>query len=122
MPTDTRIADEMVALARPARGRRIALVDTSDFSPRELGAVLDALVRRHTRPVAHTVLKSDPEGVPDAVRELALSRPDVVLVAGEPGPVARALLAQLAVACPTPRSWPRRRWPPPRAKAAGPRP
>ena len=46
------------------------------------------------------VLKSDPDGVPDAVRELALSRPDAVLVAGEPGPVARVLLAQLALRLP----------------------
>ena len=96
IPPDVTIAREMVALARPAAGRRIALVDTADFAPRELGAVLDAEVRRRVIPVSHTLLKDDPDDVRDAVRELALTGPDAVLVSGEPGPVARALLAELA--------------------------
>ena len=96
VPPDSRIARRMLALARPSRARRIALVDTPDFSPRELGAVLDTLARRHAPPVAHTLLKDDPGAVPESVRELALARPDVVLVSGEPGPVATALLADLA--------------------------
>ena len=97
VPPDARIAREMVALARPARGRRIALVDTADFSPRELGAVLDAQLRRRgVVPVDHVLLKDDADGVPDKVRDLAAARPQVVLVSGEPGPVATALLAELA--------------------------
>jgi len=97
VPTDARLADAMIALGRPAPGRRTALVDTPDFATRELGAVLDARVRRRgVVPVAHEVLKDDPEAVADAVRELALTRPDVVLVSGEPGPVARTLLRELA--------------------------
>ncbi len=100
VPPDARTARAMVALVRPSARRRIALVDTAEFAPRELGAVLDVEVRKRTRPVAHTLLKDDAGGVRDAVRELALTRPDAVLVAGEPGPVARALLAQLAVRLP----------------------
>jgi len=96
VPSDARVGRQMVALARTGGGRRIALVDTPDFAPRELGAVLDAQVRRDGVPVAHTVLKDDPDGVAEEVRELALTRPDAVLVSGEPGPVARALLAELA--------------------------
>jgi len=97
VPPDARVAREMVALARPARGRRVALVDTADFSPRELGAVLDAQLRRRgVVPVDHVLLKDDAEGVPDKVRDLAAVRPQVVMVSGEPGPVATALLAQLA--------------------------
>jgi branched-chain amino acid transport system substrate-binding protein len=96
VPPDSRLATAMVELARPARGRRIALVDTPDFAPRELGAVLDAKVRRRTVPVAHEVLKDEPEAVPDAVGELARARPQVVLVSGEAGPVATALLSELA--------------------------
>lgn len=100
VPPDERVARAMVALARPTTRRRVALVDTADFSPRELGAVLDARVRRRTLPVAHALLKDDPDAVRDAILELAVSRPDVVLVSGEPGPVARALLAQLAAQLP----------------------
>ncbi len=47
-------------------------------------------------PVDHVLLKDDADGVPDKVRDLAATRPQVVLVSGEPGPVATALLAELA--------------------------
>ena len=96
VPPDARMARAMLALVRPGARRRIALVDTADFAPRELGAVLDAAVRRRRPPVAHTVLKDDPDAVRDAVAELARARPRAVLVSGEPGPVARVLLAELA--------------------------
>lgn len=96
VPPDARIGRAMLALVPPGARRRIALVDTADFAPRELGAVLDAAVRRTSPPVAHTVLKDDPDAVRDAVAELAPARPRTVLVSGEPGPVARALLAELA--------------------------
>ncbi len=103
VPPDARIAREMLELARPTARRRVALVDTADFAPRELGAVLDAEVRRRTLPVSHTLLEDDPESVRDAVAEMALTRPDTVLVSGEPGPVARALLAALGRRLPSAR-------------------
>ena len=59
--------------------------------------MLDAQLRRRgVVPVEHPLLKDDADGVPDKVRDLAAARPQVVLVSGEPGPVATALLAELA--------------------------
>lgn len=100
VPSDARIGREMVELANPPARTRVALVDTVDFAARELGAVLDAQVRRGAIPVAHEVLKDDPDRVADVVRELTQIRPGTVLVSGEPGPVVRALLAQLAAQLP----------------------
>ena len=98
VPPDARIAREMVALARPARGRRIALVDTADFSPRELGAVLDAQLRRRgVVPVDHVLLKDDADGVRgQGARPGGGPAPAWSWSPASPARWPRALLAELA--------------------------
>lgn len=93
VPSDLVVSRAMVALARPVRGRRIALVQTADFAQRELGAALAADLRRvGSPPVAGIALSDSADTVPGALDELAEARPDAILVAGRPGPVTTAVL------------------------------
>ncbi len=104
VPSDLEISRTMVGLARGVPGRRIALVETADFAQRELGGVLTAGLRRAgTPPVAGVAMRDAPDAVPGALDELAEARPDVVLVAGEPGPVTTALLRGLTRRLPSAR-------------------
>ncbi|MGI8749657.1 MAG: ABC transporter substrate-binding protein [Thermoleophilaceae bacterium] len=96
VPSDLEISRAMVGLAGPAPRRRIAVVETADFAQRELGAVLAAGLRRAgAPPVASVALRDSPDAIPGALDELAAARPDVVLAAGEPGPVTTGLLRGL---------------------------
>lgn len=104
VPSDLAVARTMVHLSRPAPGSRIALVETADFAPSELAAVLAARLRRARSPlVAGVALRDSPDAVPHALDELAAARPGVVLVAGEPGRATRALLRGLARRLPSTR-------------------
>ncbi len=93
VPSDLYVARAMVRRARPGSGRRIAVVETADFGQRELGGVLAADLRRAGSPaVAGLALRDSADAVPAILDELAEARPDAVLLAGAPGPVASALL------------------------------
>lgn len=109
VPSDLVVSRAMVALARPAPGRRIALVESTHFAQRELGAALAAGLRRAGSPlVAGVDLRDSPDAVRPALDDLVDARPDAVLVAAEPGSVTTALLRGLGrrlpsarlVACP----------------------
>jgi ABC-type branched-subunit amino acid transport system substrate-binding protein len=101
VPTDLVVAREMVALAAPERRTRVAIVETADFAQHELGTVLEQELRRAgSPPVAGLAVRDDPSAVPDTVQKVAAARPQAVLVAGDPGPVAGALLRDLSARLP----------------------
>jgi ABC-type branched-subunit amino acid transport system substrate-binding protein len=101
VPTDLVVAREMVALAAPEPRTRVAIVETADFAQQELGTVLEQELRRAgSPPVAGRAVRDDPSAVPDTVGKLVAARPQSVLVAGDPGPVARALLRDLSARLP----------------------
>ena len=97
VPPDARIARaDAGAGARPARGAGSRWWTPRTSRPRELGAVLDAEVRRRTIPRGPHAAQGRSRCRPRRGRRAGAGpAPDVVLVSGEPGPVARVLLAEL---------------------------
>lgn len=101
VPTDLVVAREMVALGAPRPRTRTAIVETADFAQHELGDVLDQQLRRAGSPaVAGLAVRDDLSAVPDTLKKLVAARPGAVLVAGDPGPVARAVMRGLAARLP----------------------
>lgn len=96
VPPDLLAATEMLRLADATRGRRVAIVESSEIAQRELGAVLEVrMLRAGVEPVAIEALREDPAKIPDLVNDLAGERPDAVLLAGDRGPAVASLLVAL---------------------------
>jgi branched-chain amino acid transport system substrate-binding protein len=95
--SDLRLADVLLAQARDAGARRLAVVFDGQIYGRELAAELVARARDDgPKPVAAEELHGDPAGIPDLVKDLARDRPDAVVYAGVAGPLTSPLFAALA--------------------------
>jgi branched-chain amino acid transport system substrate-binding protein len=99
--SDLRLADVLLAQARDAGARRLAVVFDGQIYGRELAAELVARARDEgPKPVAAKELHGDPAGMPDLVKDLARDRPDAVVYTGVAGPLTRPLLAALGSGLP----------------------
>jgi branched-chain amino acid transport system substrate-binding protein len=96
VPADELQAETLLADIRAAGARRMAVLFDGEIQSRELGGVLTALGRRDgPDPVATEEYRGRVEEIPDVVRNLDESRPDVVVYAGIAGPGTGRLLAQI---------------------------
>jgi branched-chain amino acid transport system substrate-binding protein len=96
VPSDLLRVERLLAVARAAGGRRLALVSGEGIYGRELTAQLAALAPRAGLRVAVTEdLEQDPKGHVELAAELARHRPDTVVVAAVAGSAVAPLLAEL---------------------------
>jgi branched-chain amino acid transport system substrate-binding protein len=96
VPADELQAETLLADVRATGARRMAVLFDGEIESRELGGVLTALGRRDgPEPVAIEEYRGRVEEIPDIVRDLGESRPDVVVYAGIAGPGTGRLLAQM---------------------------
>jgi branched-chain amino acid transport system substrate-binding protein len=101
VPADELQAETLLAEVRATGARRMAVLFDGEIESRELGGVLTALGRRDgPEPVATEEYRGRVEEIPDVVRDLAESRPDVVVYAGIAGPGTGRLMAQIDHAMP----------------------
>ena len=99
--SDLRLAEVLLARAREAGARRLAVVYDGNIYGRELTAQLVARARRDgPEPVADEELHGDPTGMPDLVKDLAAKQPDAIVYAGVAGPLTAPLFAALATGLP----------------------
>jgi branched-chain amino acid transport system substrate-binding protein len=100
-PSDLRLAEMLLARAREAGARRLAVVYDGQIYGRELTAELVARARRDgPEPVADEELHGDPAGMPGLVNDLAAKQPDAIVYAGVAGPLTAPLFAALASGLP----------------------
>jgi branched-chain amino acid transport system substrate-binding protein len=95
--SDLLLADVLLAQAREAGARRLAVVFDGQIYGRELAAELVARAREEgPTPVASEELHGAPTGMPGLVKDLAGDRPDALIYAGVAGPLTGPLFAALA--------------------------
>jgi branched-chain amino acid transport system substrate-binding protein len=99
--SDLRLADVLLARAREAGVRRLAIVFDGHIYGRELAAELVARARKDgPHPVAADELHGDPAGMPGLVKDLTADHPDAIVYAGVAGPLTSPLFAALASGLP----------------------
>jgi branched-chain amino acid transport system substrate-binding protein len=96
-PSDLRLAKLLLARARDAGAKRLAVVYDGQIYGRELASELVARARRDgPKPVVAQELGGDATGMPDLVKDLSGDHPDAIVYAGVAGPLTQPLFEALA--------------------------